>query len=279
MVAVGRFLVIETEITALPTIYIAVLYGVAVIFIFTWWQSLLTYFIMTLVTIILLPIFHPGIYSPNFISDIITNGVIAWVIVHMNSRRFVGTFLDKKQIEIINLELREQSIRDGLTGLYNRRKLDEVLAAVSLKAERYDNDFAVMIMDIDHFKNVNDSHGHHVGDTVLVEFSRIIECNIREVDVCGRWGGEEFLVICQETDLKPAWQLAERLRENIEKYSFNSGLRITASFGLAGWNECEDLGILIKAADSRLYKAKKNGRNSVVAGSSVESGSLFNEIS
>lgn len=266
MVALNRLLVIENDITSVPTIYIAVLYGVAVIFVFNVWQGIFAYALITSLTVILLPLYNPDIIILNFRSDVITNGVIAWVIIYLNSHRFISSFLDKKKIEIINSELREQSIRDGLTGLYNRRKLDEVYSEVCLKASRYENDFAVIMIDIDFFKRINDNYGHHIGDIVLIEFAQIIQNNIREVDVCGRWGGEEFFVICQETELEYARQLAERLREKIELNSFgSSAMHITASFGAASWSSCSSDAELLKLVDSRLYQAKSSGRNLVVA--------------
>lgn len=259
-----RFIILGDGLTSLPTIYIAVLYGVAVIFVFSTRQGIFIYSSITVASVILVSTFNNMSIS-NLRADIITNGVIAWVVLFLNSHRSISSFLDKKKIELINSELREQSIRDGLTGLYNRRKLDEVFSEVCLKASRYDNDFAVIMLDIDYFKLVNDSRGHHVGDTVLIEFSRIIENNIREVDVCGRWGGEEFFVICQETELEYAHLLAERLREKIEIHSFSCDLNITASFGVASWEGCSDEDQLLKIVDSRLYEAKESGRNLVVA--------------
>ena len=274
-VAVGRLLLIEEGITSLPVIYIAVLYGVAVIFVFTWWQSIILYLSITLASIILIPFVNPSLNNVGVMSDIITNGLIAWMVVHLNSRRYIGSFLDKKKIEMINIELREKSIRDGLTGLFNRRKLDEVYNEVCMKAIRYKLDFAVIIMDIDHFKKVNDIHGHHLGDAVLIEVAKILEQNIREVDVCGRWGGEEFLVICQETELESAYMLAERLRDTIGRHKFKEDLSITASFGVAAWDEYNSPELLIKTADLRLYKSKQAGRNIVTAGGSLKTASLF----
>ena len=265
-IALIRMLVVQETLTGLPTVYVAILYGAAVIFIFRVWQSILIYIGITIAAAVLFPVFHPEVASAKFVSDIVTNGIIAMVIIILNAKRFIISFLDKKKIEIINQELREQTIRDGLTGLYNRRKLDEVLNEVCLKASRYSNDFSVIMIDLDHFKSINDNYGHHVGDSVLMEFSKTLENNIRDVDVCGRWGGEEFLVICQETELGAARFFAERLRKSIETRDFSSGLKITASFGVSSWSGCTDEETLLKEVDDRLYKAKAGGRNMVCAG-------------
>ena len=264
-IALGRMLLQQKLLTSLPTIYIAVLYGIAVLFIFNIWQSIFLYTILTVSAVILFPVFHPEIESAKFVTDIITNGIIAMVVVLLNANRFIISFLDKKKIETINKELREQTIRDGLTGLYNRRKLDEVLNEVCLKAHRYSNDFSVIMIDLDHFKMINDNYGHHVGDSVLTEFSRLLENNIRDVDVCGRWGGEEFLVICQETGLDAARYFAERLRQAVEVREFGGKLKITASFGVSAWDGCRDEESMLKDVDAMLYRAKEAGRNRVCA--------------
>ena len=261
--ALCRFMVVRTEIFTIPAIYIAALYGIAVIFVFGRLQIIVIYFAITSAALILIPFFHPEIQVSNFRSDIISNGIIAMIIMLMNRKRHIHSFINTKRIETINNELREQSIRDGLTGLYNRRKLDEVFGEVCMKADRYESDFSVIMIDLDHFKLINDNYGHHIGDSVLREFSRILENNIREVDVCGRWGGEEFFVICQETDIDAAAGFASRLRESVEKMKFINDLHITASFGVASWNDYSDQDSLLKEVDSRLYKAKEAGRNKV----------------
>ena len=121
-------------------------------------------------------------------------------------------------------------------------------------------------MDVDHFKRINDNHGHHTGDLILREIGKILCNNIREVDTCGRWGGEEFLVICPETDLHHARLLAERLRILImEAYERRKPI-VTASFGVATSEETQKLDTVLTLADDRLYQAKELGRNRVVAG-------------
>ncbi len=269
---VFRFLIIDYDVQSVPTVYISALYGIAVVFIFNLYQGLILYSLITISSGILMRVANPDIMLSSYLLDVIINVAISWFVLFINYRRFQYAYWDKKNIESINIAFREQSFRDSLTGLYNRRKLDEVYGEVCTKASRYNLDFALMIIDIDNFKLVNDRFGHHVGDKVLIEFSRILENNIREVDVCGRWGGEEFLVICQETEINAAYNLAERLRDIIETNVFNSELKITASFGISSWSECSDPTLLINTADARLYQSKAAGRNKVTAGHLIKKG-------
>ena len=280
-IALFRFLLIEADVNIfrIPTVYIAVIYAVAVIYVFHYWQSFFLYLTLSLAVIFLMPEFHPEIKSERYIADICSNGIIAFMIAVIHYRNFLKEFKNKteieaknrdlteknRQIEIINAELEELSVKDSLTGLFNRRKLDEVLRAVFKKAARYKQNFSIILMDIDHFKSINDSYGHDVGDLVLRKIARIIVSNIRDVDTCGRWGGEEFLIICPEIDNVDAYSSAERLRKIITSYRFQKIHSVTSSFGIASYNECNDLKILLKTADERLYEAKTNGRNRVVS--------------
>jgi diguanylate cyclase (GGDEF)-like protein/PAS domain S-box-containing protein len=163
---------------------------------------------------------------------------------------------DKKRVE-------ELSVTDSLTGLYNRLKLDSVLSYEISMAFRYDTPLSIIMLDIDHFKRVNDQYGHQVGDIVLQEFSRIIEDNARKVDIVGRWGGEEFLIILPQTEIKDALHVAEKLRITIEEFSFSHVGTKTCSFGVATYETGESDVQLVEKADTALYRAKKNGRNRV----------------
>ncbi len=163
-------------------------------------------------------------------------------------------------------ELEELSITDRLTALYNRLKLDETFKYEIERAKRYDTPLSVIILDVDHFKSVNDTHGHQVGDMILVELAQILRENIRTSDFAGRWGGEEFLVICPQTDLKGGQALAEKLRIMIEKNTFSVVGQKTSSFGVATLNPNETEEELMARADAALYKAKNNGRNLVETG-------------
>ena len=165
---------------------------------------------------------------------------------------------DKKRIE-------ELSVTDRLTQLYNRVKLDDLFTMQLASAGRYKTNFSVIIIDIDHFKSINDTWGHQAGDDVLKEFATIIKNNIRETDFAGRWGGEEFLILASETDLKGAIKLSEKLRKVISLFKFSFTGDKTASFGVSSYHAGDDEKTMMKRADDALYRAKENGRNRVEA--------------
>lgn len=121
-----------------------------------------------------------------------------------------------KEIDKKNRLLEELAIRDKLTKLYNRNKLDEVLIDELNRANRYEHTFGVILVDIDNFKNVNDTYGHQMGDKVLQEFANILQSNSRKTDTVGRWGGEEFLIICSETEFDGILTQAEKLKEKLK---------------------------------------------------------------
>lgn len=162
-------------------------------------------------------------------------------------------------------ELKELAIKDQLTGLYNRRKIDEVLKNEKSEADSRDQNLAVILVDIDLFKRVNDQYGHLVGDQVLTEVTAILAQGIRRMDVLGRWGGEEFIIICTDTDLSGAMVLAEKLREMIETHEFQLVGKKTCSFGVSQLRKDESIDALLIRSDQALYRAKDQGRNRVVA--------------
>jgi diguanylate cyclase (GGDEF)-like protein len=162
-----------------------------------------------------------------------------------------------------NTLLEQLSVTDHLTGLYNRVKLDETLEQEINRAERYQETFGVIMLDIDLFKQVNDEFGHQAGDKVLIELANILKDFSREVDVVGRWGGEEFLVILPNTNKNGLIKLAEKLRQAIDNYEFSIIKSKTASFGITVFHK-GDLGqTIISRSDEALYLAKENGRNRV----------------
>lgn len=171
-------------------------------------------------------------------------------------RAFAEDITDKKRIE-------ELSVTDKLTGLKNRLYLDKVYAQELKRAQRYNTPFCIIILDIDDFKKINDTYGHLVGDSVLVQLARVLTEHIRTSDMLGRWGGEEFLIITPQTEYKAACDLAEKLRLLIFKENFDTVGHVTCSFGV-GIVEKEDKSTeSIKRADDALYKAKKSGKNRV----------------
>jgi diguanylate cyclase (GGDEF)-like protein len=156
---------------------------------------------------------------------------------------------------------------DSLTGLYNRRAVLGKLRELVNLANRYKEDFSLVMLDIDYFKRVNDRYGHLTGDEVLEKIATLISRNVRDTDIVGRYGGEEFMIILPKTNLSLAWVAAERLRTIIEKAELKdpagNAFTITVSQGLIGWERNEDAPSLISRADEALYKAKAKGRNRV----------------
>lgn len=181
-------------------------------------------------------------------------------------------FASQAGVAIENARLYEQdhilSITDGLTGLYNSRYFFEVAKREFERSQRYPGNLSVMMIDIDHFKNVNDTYGHMVGDDVLREISRRMSGCLRVVDVAARYGGEEFIILMAQTDRSEALQAAERIHNIVAAESFEvpfgQPLSLTISLGVATLSDVhENLNMLIKSADDALYRAKFAGRNQI----------------
>ena len=168
-----------------------------------------------------------------------------------------------RDLQQANLELTRLSATDALTQVYNRLKLDAVLSEELARALRYQSRFSVILLDIDHFKKVNDTYGHLVGDVVLVRVAGLLMENIRQSDTLGRWGGEEFLLVLPETDLDKASLLAEKLRQAISEEVFPAVGHKTASFGVAAFEAGDTVSALVERADEALYEAKHAGRDQV----------------
>jgi len=167
---------------------------------------------------------------------------------------------DQKKLEQKALTLAKT---DALTNLVNRLELDSILNIQIEKSKRFKHPLSLIMFDIDHYKKVNDNYGHIVGDQCLVEMANILKNNSRVVDTVGRWGGEEFLIICSETDLNGAKKLAEKLRSVIDNNAFKHVNHITGSFGVTSFQVEDTPDTLINRADQALYSAKELGRNRV----------------
>ncbi len=164
-------------------------------------------------------------------------------------------------------ENRKLATTDDLTGLTTRRRFMEILGKQKAWSERDDSDFVIVFADLDHFKYVNDSFGHHTGDKVLQTFADILKRSIREIDYAARFGGEEFVVLLNNTDIEQAKTIAERIRSTLENYNFNDlapALSVTVSMGLANFREYNSIQETLMSADNRMYKAKQIGRNRIV---------------
>jgi len=159
-----------------------------------------------------------------------------------------------------------QALVDGLTGLANRRAAADALHVEAARAERLETPLSVVLADLDGFKDVNDEHGHAVGDAVLRAFAEVLRDTLRESDLAGRWGGEEFLLLLPGADEEGAAQLAERVRIGLAARRIPSvpGLRVTASFGVAEYAGEANTEQLVAAADDALYRAKRGGKDRVV---------------
>jgi two-component system cell cycle response regulator len=193
------------------------------------------------------------------------NELHARVRTQIRKKRYTERLRDNVQLSI------EMAITDPLTGLYNRRYMENHLAALVEQAAARGKPLTALVLDIDYFKAINDSHGHDAGDDVLREFATRIRKSIRGIDLACRYGGEEFVIIMPETDMAVATIVAERLRRRIASEAFaiqqgSGSLEVTISIGLATLDTADDNATsILKRADQALYRAKRDGRNRVVA--------------
>lgn len=162
-------------------------------------------------------------------------------------------------------QLRGMADRDPLTNAYNRRSLYEFLEAEICRVRRYGGSLAVIMFDVDHFKDINDDHGHVTGDRVLCAIVELVREELRGLDRLARYSGEEFLIIAPNTNAHRAVILAERLRMRIATVSFDTVSRVTCSFGVCEFEGDEDADTLVRRADDLMYKARRSGHNSLVA--------------
>jgi diguanylate cyclase (GGDEF)-like protein len=172
---------------------------------------------------------------------------------------------DQAAVAINKAQLQEVAITDFLTGLYIRRYFMSRLQDELIRSERYNKAFSIAMVDIDKFKNVNDTYGHDAGDQLLKAAGRFFQKNLRQTDVVARYGGEEFVIFFPETNKKVAYTLTERLREGFSQIRLDKLPRLTISLGISTYPEDgKDIETLIKNADTAMYAAKQNGRNKVV---------------
>jgi len=191
------------------------------------------------------------------------NELMARVRTQIRKKRYTERLRDNVQMSI------EMAITDALTGLYNRRYMESHVGTLVEQASSRGKPLAVLVLDIDYFKSVNDTWGHDCGDDVLREFAIRIKKSIRGIDLACRYGGEEFVVVMPETDMAVATMVAERLRRRIasEPFPIQQGARtieVTISIGIAALERDEDAAAVFKRADQALYRAKRDGRNRVV---------------
>jgi len=203
----------------------------------------------------------------RFFAFTLTSGMIVYSGISISRMR--------EELKIKNIDLQKAvelneilATTDDLTGLYTRRHFMEVLTQQKAISERDGKDFVVCFADLDFFKHVNDSFGHHTGDLVLKQFSEIIKKSIREVDYAARFGGEEFVLLLVNTDIEQSISVAERIRQTLDEFNFNDiapALNVTVSIGMSNFKEYNSLQETLMSADNRMYAAKEKGRNMVVA--------------
>jgi diguanylate cyclase (GGDEF)-like protein len=174
---------------------------------------------------------------------------------------------NRLQLQAANQELQRLSSTDRLTGLFNRGHWEEMLRQEYARHRRYDRNAALVMFDIDHFKKINDSYGHQAGDAVIQQTAELVRQSMRDADIAGRYGGEEFVVLLPDTDSEGAVTFAERLRQSIEAHQVvyeGNSIRFTVSLGIADLSRpTSGHAQLIERADNALYKSKSAGRNQV----------------
>lgn len=176
---------------------------------------------------------------------------------------FVSSGKDVTEETLLYQEIERMATIDKLTGLCNRHKFEELFALEAEKSIRFSLPLSIILIDIDHFKSVNDTYGHDVGDEVLKCLADILQESIRKIDIVARWGGEEFLVLCSGTDLNQTRKLAEKLCKVVESASFPTIGHVTISLGVSTFKKHDTFSKLFKDADRGLYHAKERGRNQV----------------
>lgn len=201
---------------------------------------------------------------PFFLELVLNTWLAAMLAIIVSARIQARLRRERDRVAEINRELLVLSTTDPLTALANRNRVDEVLGVQSRRSSARGVPLSVIMVDVDHFKNVNDDFGHPAGDEVLIRLADILRTSVRETDTVGRWGGEEFIIILPETDVASAERTAERIRRTVSAADFGIDRPLTASLGVAGHGDRDDPARLVARADQALYAAKNTGRNRVL---------------
>mgnify|MGYP000642048025 CR=1 FL=1 len=223
-------------------------------------SSLILYFIIRYK--VLLPIKKLTLQS-KLLSTKKLNKIFVWE--QKDEMGQLGNAMNKTRLSLQKMfkKLESKLIYDNLTKVYNRNGFEEIFDVETKRCERYQNPFSMIMFDIDFFKQVNDTHGHLIGDKVLVSICTLIQSQIRESDYLVRWGGEEFLILVPEVELSGALKLAEKLRKAVDEYTFETASHITISLSVAQKDEQENTENFIKRIDDLLYESKHTGRNKI----------------
>jgi len=198
-----------------------------------------------------------------YITEVFLISVVSCIIAVVMYRFRTKVFMDHKIIEGKNSKLMEINMQDSMTKLLNHKSIIDMLGQEVLRTIRYNLELSVLLLDIDHFKAVNDTYGHPKGDQVIIKVAETLKHICRETDYIGRYGGEEFLIVLTNTDMRQAMILGERIREHIASTDFGEPSPITISGGITTHTH-ETAKELIRSADQALYEAKNNGRNRIV---------------
>ena len=198
-----------------------------------------------------------GRIIPFFINDLLIESIKGAEL------SMAGVGIDISYRKELELELKRRATTDSLTGIANRSRIEEFLEHQIRQGERYHSPFSIILIDIDHFKKVNDTYGHEVGDLVLKAVVNLVKLNIREADVLARWGGEEFVILVPSLELEAASKVAEKVRLSLYGHHIPKAARVTASFGVAQFYPGANIRDLVKNADTALYHSKDSGRNCV----------------
>ena len=192
------------------------------------------------------------------------------VIPHVDAEgrvvEILGVTRDISERKTFEEELTRLAVTDPLTGLWNRRPTTELLSADLVQAKRHGQALTLLMVDIDHFKSINDTHGHQTGDRVLIEVANRLREQVRASDIVGRWGGEEFIILLRYCGLRDAAATAEKLRARIGEVPIDDQFPVSVSIGAAELQDGDDLASWLARADAALYQAKRSGRNAVVQG-------------
>lgn len=207
------------------------------------------------------PIWQPAAFdSTALLNIVIALAALIAILQHLERTRSEAFHYLREHSE----RLEYIAVTDPLTGLVNRTKLNQSLSFGIQSAKYKQKDLAVILLDIDHFKRVNDTYGHQVGDRILIQLAQVLRGNTRGSDTLGRWGGEEFLLIAENCSRQQAKVLAEKIRHAVAAFSFYNGICITISLGVANYQVDDDESTLMRRADKALYAAKARGRNCTV---------------
>lgn len=264
------FVLSEQPSPAASSTYFLAVFTVAAFMVMPPVVSAVTLLTANIVLLLLLPQFQP---APEAITTMNINTLsataVAWILNQMVSRKEVRSFINEKiiiekntELEKKNLELSELTMRDSMTDLLNHKNSLRKLREEVERAKRIDYPLSVAMIDLDNFKQVNDTYGHQTGDEVLVQVAQILTDSCRSTDSIGRYGGEEFIIIMPDTNDRDAALLLSRIQKRVEETSFKDGIHITLSCGVSELNGESVHGIL-KSSDVMLYEAKKKGKNRV----------------